>query len=75
MVTYSVDRKGADRNDSGSLKIPVDKKEKRPTRRRFLFDFLPPLGKYIEAALRDSHKELAPPLAGHYDFDDLFRVG
>jgi len=26
---YSDDRNGADRNDRGSLKIPVDKKEKK----------------------------------------------
>lgn len=28
MVTYSVDRNGTDRRNRGSLKIPVDKKEK-----------------------------------------------
>jgi len=50
-------------------------KRKRPTLKRFLFDFLPSLSKHIEAALRDSHKELAPPPAGLYDFDDRFRVG
>lgn len=55
---YSGDRNGVDRSDRGSLKIPVDKKEKRPTRRRFLFDFVPTRSKHIAAAMRDSHKEL-----------------
>jgi len=55
-------------------------KGKRPTRRRFLFDFLPTHSKHICKAAQSRPadqsfaKELAPPPAD-YDFEGRFRVG